>query len=177
MINPVYKLSEYERNLAEKIGKARCEAKSARFRYNDSGFHSYNGDRAFPHILGVCGEIAYSNITKRPIDENIYAKGDESDFNGIDVKTSTWRGDDIELKVKMSEFIRKHPIAYVLARIDEDYTIVEFIGSISRQKFDKIKYIKKHKFVENYCVSGNQIRKGLAFVEDNTLKISDFQNT
>jgi hypothetical protein len=68
-------------------------------------------------------------------------------------------------------------MAYVLARIDKNYTTVEFIGSISRHRFDKLKYIKKHKFVENYCVSGNQIRKGLAFIENNVLKIADFQNT
>jgi hypothetical protein len=173
MINPVYKLSEDERNLAVELGKKRNQAKEAKLRNIVCGY----SNPETPHILGICAEIAYAKITNRKLDENLYAIGDNSDFDGIEIKTSTWRGIDIELKVKISEFNRKHPMAYVLARIDKDYTTVEFVGSISRQKFDKIKYIKKHKFVENYCVSGNQIRKGLAFVEDNILKISDFQNT
>lgn len=175
MINPIYILSEEQRKLAEKIGRARCEAKDAKFRYNDSGFHSYNNDRSFPHILGICAEIAYSDLLDRKFDENIYAKGDESDFDGIELKTSTWKGNDIELKIKVSEFKRKHPKAYILARIDKDYTTVEFIGSISRQKFDRIKYLKKHKFVENYCVNGDQISKGLVYVENDKLRLFEFQ--
>ncbi len=173
MINPVYKLSEDERNLAVELGRKRNLAKEAKLRNIVCGY----SNPETPHILGICAEIAYAKITNRKLDENLYAIGDYSDFTGIEIKTSTWRGIDIELKVKISEFERKYPIAYVLARIDKNYTTVEFIGSISRHRFDKLKYIKKHKFVENYCVSGKQIRKGLAFVEDNILKISDFQNT
>ena len=175
MLNPIYVLTEEERLLAEKIGKARCEAKSARFRYNDSGFHSYNGDRAFPHILGVCAEIAYANLTNTKLDENIYAKGDDTDFDGIEIKTSTWKGDDIELKVKTKEYVKKTPKAYVLARIDEEYKTVQFVGSISRKKFEQIKYERKHKFVENYCVEARKMSKGLAIVDEGILKLVKFQ--
>lgn len=174
MLNPTYVLSEEQRSLAEKIGKARCEAKSARFRYNDSGFHSYNGDRAFPHILGVCAEIAYANLTNKKLDEAIYEKGDETDFDGIEIKTSTWRGDDIELKVKAKEYAKKTPKAYVLARIDENYKSVQFMGSISRIKFEQIKYLKKHKLVENYCVEARKMSKGLAVYENEILKLIKF---
>ena len=172
MINPIYKLSEEQRKFAEKIGRKRNDAKDESFRYKSCGYK----DPAFAHILGICAEIAYANITNRKLDENIYDIGDDSDFDGIEIKTATWKGDDIELKIKSDEYKRKKPLAYILARIDENYTTVEFVGSISREKFDKIKYEKRHKFVDNLCVCGNQMSKGLAFLEDDVLKIVKFED-
>lgn len=176
MINPVYYLTKEDRELAEKIGRARNGAKPEKVRYDESTWIDKKSDRAIPHILGLCGEIAYARLTNKKIDENIYSHGDDTDFNGIEVKTSTYMKEDIELKIPETEFHIKTPLAYVLARVDKKLTKVEFIGSISRQKFEKIKYDKCHTIIKNYCVTGNMMKKGLAFIEDNTLKIVYFQN-
>lgn len=171
MLNPIYVLSEDQRKLAENIGKSRNNAKHSSFRNMKCG---YDENPSMAHILGICAEIAYANITNRKLDENIYSRGDNTDFDGIEIKTSTWTGDDIELKVRFSEYDRKKPDAYILARIDKNYKTVEFIGSISREKFDKIKYKRHHKFTDNWCVNGKQTSKGLAFKEDGILKIVKF---
>lgn len=176
MINPVYILSEEERKRAEELGRARNNAKDETIRYKRSGWiKSESKDRAMPHILGIAGEIAYAALTNQKVDEEIYKenKGDLMDFDGIEIKTSTFTGEDIELKIPPAEYKRKHPRAYVLARIDDEYKKVEFIGSISREKFDRIKYEKKH-IINNLCVVGSSMSKGLAFVEDGVLKIVKF---
>jgi hypothetical protein len=170
MVNRIYKLSTDERKLAEELGRRRNDAKPPSIRNKMCGY----SDPAFAHILGICSEIAYAKITNKKIDEKIYLIGDEFDFYKIEIKTSTWKGSDIELKIKVKEFERKNPMAYILARIDKEYTTVEFIGSITRQKFDVIKYKKHHKFVDNYCVSAEQLTKGLAFIHDGKVKFTTF---
>jgi hypothetical protein len=179
MIDPIYKLSQEERRLAERIGKARNNAKHTSFR--NSNCRGLDSEHS--HILGASSEIAYASIINKKIDENIYPFGDDTDFpglrkdpkKGIDLKTSLWPYIDIELKIKMEEYMRKIQLAYILTRTDKNYTTVEFIGSISREKFDRIKYKKTHRF-DNWCVSGEQLSKGLAFIEDDTLKIVRFKD-
>ncbi len=159
-------LSQEDIDKAEKIGKARCEAKPLSFRFNDSNYHSNNSDRSFPHIIGALAEIAYSKAVNKPMDEEIYDHGDKTDFNGIEIKATTWDGIDPELIIKQKEYNKKSPLAYVLIRIDKDYKTgkIEFIGSISRERFDKLKYERTHKYSPNYCVKGSELAKGIAII-------------
>jgi hypothetical protein len=143
------------------LGTARNAAKPDGIRQTDSGYHSHNADRAHPHRLGIAAEIAYAVIAKKPLDERIMSSGDISDFDGIEIKASTWMGDDIELKVKKSEYAKKSPICYVLARVPEDLSFVEFMGCVSRVRFDKENYSKKHKFVENLCMEAKDLNKSI----------------
>jgi hypothetical protein len=134
--------------LAKYIGKRRTQAKPASIRYNDSDYHLSTSDRSHPHIIGAACELAYAEITNQEPDLNFHPKGDIIDFNGIEIKSSTYNGKDIELKVKVSEFQRKKDLtkAYILCRTDEKISFVEFIGCISKERFDKIKREKTYKF-------------------------------
>lgn len=166
--------SEEMKGLAHVIGQARCNAKSPHVRVQDSGYHSFNSDRAFPHIIGVAAEIAYSVLVGVPIDKDLFPHGDTCDFNGIEVKASTWQQADIELKIKHSEFEKKKPLAYVLARVDLSLVSVEFVGSISRDRFTEVKYSRHHKFVDNYCVYGKTLFNGLAVNVDGQVVLHPF---
>lgn len=167
-----YVLSETETELAQKLGRARCSAKNKAIIFNDSGYHD-NPDRAFPHILGIKAEIAYSAITGIPLDTELYEnKGDESDFGGIEIKSSSWLGNDIELKVKVSEYDRKNPYGYVLARVQGES--VEFIGAISRRRFDREKYLRRHKFVDNFCVMSHSLKPLLPYFIRGELRFINF---
>ena len=166
MIKGKIYLTQVQKEMAVKIGRARCAAKPKSVRYNDSGFHNYNSDRSYPHVLGAACEVIYSYISKIPMDERIMEHGDEVDFNGVEIKGSTWIGDDIELKIKKSEYFRKIPSAYNLCRVDKKLEWVEFIGCISRKRFDIIKKSKKHKFVENWVVEAKDLKKSIIKIED-----------
>ncbi len=170
--NMKYVLNEEEILLAEKIGRARCFGKNKTIVNNDSGYHDVK-DRAFPHVIGVKSEIAYAKISGKMIDLSVYEfSGDSSDFDGIEIKTSTWRGDDIELKIKVSEFNRKRPIGYVLCRcLDNEIT---FLGCISRERFDKEKYLRRHKFVDNFCVQKDTLKKALPIVNNGRVDFKIF---
>lgn len=159
----------------EKIGKARCEAKPGNIKYNDSNYHSDNGERDYPHILGFAAEYAYSILTGKPVDDRILSHGDNIDFDGIEIKSSTWEGSDIELKIKKKEYDRKKPIVYVLARVAKNYDRVQFIGSISRSKFDVSKYEKKHKFVENWCMFGKDLKPIIPAVFGTDIKVFELK--
>lgn len=159
---------------AWEIGTARNAAKPDGIRQNDSGYHSDNADRAHPHRLGIAAEIVYSQLTGLPLDERIMSSGDTSDFGGIEIKSATWMGEDIELKVKKTEYERKRPKIYVLARVAQDIRFVEFIGCVGRDRFEREKYEKKHKFVINYCMQGCDLRKALPIVEDDSIKLVPF---
>lgn len=170
-------LTEEQKKKAIEFGKKRCEAKSTSIRYNDSNYHDYNSDRSHPHILGISAEIIYSEITGIPLDERILSHGDDSDFNGIEIKSATWLGDDIELKIKKKEYEKKSPIGYLLCRVDKDFNWVEFVGSIHRKRFDKIKYHKKHKFVENWCVESKDLTKRIPVINcDGKISFIDIEN-
>ena len=155
---------------AKRIGQARCEAKPPEIRRNDSGFHSNNNDRSYPHMIGAIAELAYAFVTDQEIDRRIFDGGDSVDFSGIEVKSSTWVGDDIELKIKKSEYERKKPIGYVLCRVDPENWTVEFMGCIDRKTFDKIKYPRKHKYVDNWCVEAKSLIKGIVYIKNGKLQ-------
>lgn len=168
----IYKLSQEQRELAEKLGMARNNAKDESFR--DVDRFKIKRESGYSHILGISAEIAYADLTDQKINDEIYALGDDIDFDGVEIKASTWPHKDIELKIPFKEYNKKKPLVYILARIDKDYKTVEFIGSISRKKFDKIKYAKKHTFVDNWCVSGDQMSKVLAFFKDGKFEMKSF---
>lgn len=174
MINNVYKLSEQERELAKKLGNARNNAKHESFRDKDR--FKINRESGYSHILGISAEIAYAALTNQEIDTKIYDLGDEIDFDGVEVKAATWPHKNIELKIPFEEYEKKNPKIYVLARIDKNYTTVEFIGSISRKTFDKLKYCKKHTQVNNWCVNEDQMFKVLAFFKDGKYEQKEFNS-
>ena len=99
-----------------------------------------------PHYIGVAGEFAYSVITCQDIDEKIYDIRDTGfDVGRAEIKTSTWGGEDIELKIKKTEYELKHPDKYVLMYLNENsFETIYCIGEISREDFDKYKVEKQY---------------------------------
>jgi len=151
-------LTEDEKNKARVIGTARCDAKSPSVRKTNSGYHEDEEDRAYPHHLGVAAEIVYASISGKPLDERIMPGGDHVDFEGLEIKASTWPKPDIELKVKISDYKTKFPQCYLLARVPRDLAYVEFMGCVSRDRFEKEKYEKTHR-ADNYCMEAKDLDK------------------
>jgi len=91
------------------------------------------------HFIGLLGEIAYAKATGGEIDRNIYNSGDShlGDVGRVEVKTATWMGPDVHLKITEKELaMENQPERYVLARVDEkDFHKVELIGEIGRDDF------------------------------------------
>lgn len=164
-------LTEEQKQKIWSLGNARNDAKPDGIRQTDSGYHSHNSDRAHPHRLGLAAEIAYSHIANKPLDDRVMPSGDISDFDGIEIKASTWMGSDIELKVKKTEHGRKVPLCYVLARVAEDLSFVEFIGCVARRRFDKENYPKKHKYVENLCMEAKDLTKSIPIRDGDILRL------
>ena len=108
------------------------------------------------------------------MDKRFLKGGDECDFEEIELKSATWEGADIEIKVAQEEYVRKFPAAYDLARMDRGYRWVEFIGSISRERFDKVKYRRRHISVDNWCVVAKDISPMLAVMEDGVIVLHPF---
>lgn len=148
------KLSDSEIDEAIQLAAKRHDAKNISFR-NKNPF-SYSKDTALEkslidkthksHFLGILGEMAYAKYTNKEIDKTIYAVRDKgADVEDVEIKTATWMGADVELKVKKEDFETKFPKKYVLARIDENnFREVELIGEITRAKFDKVKVEKRY---------------------------------
>ena len=148
-------LNDRQIEFARELAKRRHEAKDKSFK--NSGIltdtkkktlvEEYIYDRSHkPHFLGLLGEIAYAAMVGKKIDTVIYSVRDRGfDVGNAEIKTSTWHGNDIELKIKQKEFHTKHPDNYVLVRVNEHYfTRVELIGQIKREDFDKYKTTKQY---------------------------------
>jgi hypothetical protein len=80
--------------------------------------------------LGRYGEIAYSMMTGQATDEGVYTtRGDGGiDFaDGADVKTSSWKGADVELKLsklpKKVDEGKKLVLAQLVEETDDSVTI------------------------------------------------------
>jgi len=170
-----YLLSEDEAMLAETVGRKRCETKNENIRFNDSGYHKDNSDRSYPHIIGIKSEIAYAAITHQTIDMNFFSDhGDESDFKHVEIKSCTRMDDNAELLVKVSEYKRKQPTYYILARVKDN--LVQFLGSISRKNFDIRKSEVTH-FAYNYCVPALVLAKWLPCYKNDKWVRYDFKPT
>ncbi len=143
-------LTRYQVIEARSFGRARCGAKPQDIRFNDSGYHDET-DRAYPHIVGMASEIAYSRVTGKPFDRTIKKAGDSYDFPGnIEVKPSMFMGKDVELKIKIREYSKKNPVKYVLCRASKDLKTVEILGEITREQFDKVKRKKNYGHQDNW---------------------------
>lgn len=150
-------LTRYQIIEACSFGRARCGAKPQDIRFNDSGYHD-DKDRAYPHMVGMAAEIAYSRVTGKPFDRTIKSSGDGYDFpGGVEVKCSMFMGRDVELKIKLREYSRKRPSKYVLCRVSKDLKTVEILGEITREKFDKIKKKKNYGHQDNWVCGINDL--------------------
>lgn len=171
MKNPIYYPSEEQKSFARTQAKLRNDAKPDSIRDKTTrGNHS--SEEA--HRIGIMAEIAYGDIVNEQIDTKIHPHGDSVDFVVREVRASTWKGEDIELKVKKSEYLRKTPEVYILTRVSEDLAYVEFIGCITREKFDKVKFIKNYGYGDNYCVGVDQLTKGLPVMINGEIKYISF---
>ena len=148
-------LNDRQIEFARELAKRRHEAKNIRFK--NSGIltdtnkttlvEKYIYDKNHkPHFLGLLGEISYALVTDQKIDTAIYSVRDRGfDVGNVEIKTSTWRGNDIELKIKKEEFETKCPEKYVLVRVSENsFHIVELVGEINRGDFDRWKRMKQY---------------------------------
>lgn len=99
--------------------------------------HQLWARQANPHREGTPAEVAFAGLYDLPLDMAVFEHGDWTDFNGVELKTSTWSGPDIELKVTSREFDRKRAAVYVLARRVSE-RLIEFVGAISRASFRRL---------------------------------------
>ena len=149
-------LNDRQIEMAREFAQRRHEAKHISFR-NKSRLvakekpktlvEEYIYDRTHKaHFLGLLGEMAYATAVGEKIDTNIYSVRDTgADVNGAEVKTSTFSGDGVELKIPQTEFDIKSPKKYILARLNENrFNEVELVGEISREDFAKHKTIKQY---------------------------------
>ena len=140
------------------LAKKRHDAKPKNFR--NSGILIKRSEdpieNYLPHVIGIIGEYAWGKHTGQPIDEVIYKVRDFEDFNGEEVKTTTYFGSgEPELKIKIGEFKDKAPKRYILARTDKTKALhalnsgaesifVELLGQITREDFEEKKKVKKY---------------------------------
>lgn len=148
------------------IGRV-CELAMERNSAKDSAIRSYSHagfeDAVVAHRIGLAAELAYEKLTGVRLNSEIYERGDANhDFGRVEVKASSWPKPDIELKVTKKEYATRAPAGYVLARVEPGLQKVEFVGSISRGRFDRLKTSKQHRETGpvNWCVEGRLLRKG-----------------
>jgi hypothetical protein len=176
VIERVVYFNDRQRALIEQIARARCDAKAPHIREQDSDFHTATSDRAYPHIVGLAAEAAYAMLTGQRVDGRLYRCGDETDFSGVEVKATTHSRPPFVLAVRQTEYERKTPLAYVLARVDSEATCVRFEGSVSRARFDALKAVQRGKHLLNWAVGAHHLAPGLAVVEGGVLKLKKFDD-
>jgi len=143
-----YLLSDEEEKLVIEIAHDRAYSKEGEWK--QPGYHKERSDRAYPGEIGIRTELAYSKLTGLPMNMAIYRyHGDPYDFGTkdmpIELKTSTHIGNDVELKVKQDEYEKKISLIYIGAQINKNnMNLVKFLGCISREKLDRIKYEKQY---------------------------------
>ena len=159
---------------ADQIAEAHRFARLRALPKHRSGDRNYiDGRIETSHVYGLYGEIAYSIATGQPWDRTITGtSGDLTDFDHIEIKTSTWPGADIELKVKQSEYIRKAPRHYILARLL--LPEVHFLGCIRRARFDYMKYPRTHRTEPNWCVQADDLARFLPVWIGNRMTVIPF---
>lgn len=148
-------LRPIEIRLAINLGNQRCGAKPESIRGNQT----WNAvdDRAAPHRIGAAGEIAVARLLKKPVDQRVLSGGDLEDFGGIEVKSSTYTGPGIELKVPFKDYLRKRPDVYILCRVHPSLKRVDVLGGITREKFDQVKVRKSYGYLDNWVVGVDQL--------------------
>ena len=144
-----YELTEEDRCYIRELGEARNNAKHASIQKRDQ----WNKSESTPHIPGLAAELAFAKMFGVPIDEKIHNHGDMFDFGEIEIRCSTWRNNDIHLKIKPEEYIRKQPMAYVLCRLEGQLERVHILGFITRADFDKYKTIRNYGYGDMWTVA------------------------
>ena len=116
------------------------------------------------HYLGLLGELAYAKFVGGEINEEIYFnRGDDGrgDVGSAEVKASTWKGDDIDLKVTQREYNNKErPEKYVLVRVSERTpSMVEMVGEVSAERFEAEKRVKQYRpgYPVNYIMGADDL--------------------
>lgn len=164
--------TEDQRRYIEKLAKARNESKRPEIREHDSGYHDHNDDRAYPHMIGMAAELAYSLLTGKPVDETIHKdSGDYNDFDGVEVKGTSWDGRSQQLIVKQRDFNRKKPEIYTLIWVDREYKTAKYIGSIIWDDFNKKKIAHKHKIIDNFYVESTELKKQIVAIFGKDIKV------
>ena len=163
------RLSEKELHAARLLASQRHEAKHVSVR--DTGprmtskyktaLVNFIGDvRHKAHFLGLLGEMAYAKATGGEVNDHT------GDVGKVEVKTSTWMGPDIDLKITQREVedIENQPERYALMRVNEsNFSNVEFIGEISRDDFIKKATKKRYKpgYPMNYILDGRKLDQNI----------------
>lgn len=136
-------LTQEEVNEAETVGVQRNQAKTKFLR---NQFNLSQIDNETVHIRGALSEVAFAKISHHSVNRDLYkTHGDETDFDGIDIKGASHRGPDVELKVPVKDWENKPQNFYILSRFfAENYGQLEIVGAITSTKFDEVKVTKKY---------------------------------
>jgi hypothetical protein len=136
-------LTQEEVSEAETVGVQRNQAKTKFLR---NQFNLSNIDNETVHIRGALSEVAFAKISNHSVNRDLYkTHGDETDFDGIDIKGASHRGADVELKVPVKDWETKPQNFYILSRFfAENYGQLEIVGAITSSKFDEVKVTKKY---------------------------------
>lgn len=152
-------LTEEEVKDAEELGVSRNQTKIKSLR-NKVNFS--NIDNEVIHIRGALSEIAFAKISNFDVNRDFYKNhGDETDFEGIDIKGASHRGHDVELKVPVKDWESKPQNYYVLSRFfAENYGNLEIVGSIDSESFNANKATKKYSKYGplNYIVGAKHLK-------------------
>ena len=166
-----YALTHEEMVYVEDVARKRNDAKDPEIRVTNSGFHKDNDDRAHPHIIGTIGEFGFAKLTNQKINEVYYKnKGDSCDFEGVEVKSTTFDDDGALLNVKIKEFNdrNKNPKYYVGCIVNKN--LVKVMGCIDRSRFNKEKWIKHYDKNDCWCVSNLRLENFLPYYINGELK-------
>ncbi len=143
-------LSEEDIKFAEDLGKKRSASMGHKDTKNSKNFFS-DKPGWWRHYIGALGEVAYSKATGHKVDTETIGRGDGgADFpNGVQIK-STMKKHKPDLIISKRQFNMKKGTIYVLAWIK--IPKVEFVGWITRSKFDTLKQLKKFQHGEAWVV-------------------------
>jgi len=151
-------LTQEEVKDAEDVGVQRNQAKTKFLR---NQFNLSNVDNETVHIRGVLSEVAFAKVSNHSVNRDLYkTHGDETDFDGIDIKGASHRGFDVELKVPVKDWETKPQNYYILSRFfAENYGQLEIVGGIDSTTFDRVKVSKKYSKYgpQNYVAGADKL--------------------
>lgn len=163
---------EYIRDLAMR----RVQKKRGATRKQTSGWNTFDpSDRSYPHAVGLAAELAYAIETNATLDDSVLTGGDAGDFSGVEVKATTHTRPPSVLAVKQEDYATRMPLGYVLAKVSADLRTVEFLGSMSRERFDRKKMVQRGKYATNWAVQSTQLAPGLVILTATGLELLPFE--
>ena len=151
------RLSVEDINFATELGKKRSASMGHKDTKNSKNFFA-NKPPWHRHVVGAIGEVAFAKVTGQKVDTKTIGRGDGGvDFkNGVQVK-ATEKKYKPDLIISKRQFNMKKGTIYVLAWIK--LPVVEFVGGISRQKFDQLKTLKRFQHGEAWVVKHELLNK------------------